>query len=88
MPYRLVNNKYHNGLFFSSSTDVANMWADGWVKSGELYSVFLKIENLHRAIPNHIGAWYFNGNYPTHGGNKVVNRSFINYMEGKSVRAY
>lgn len=50
--------------------------------------IFQKIENLHRACPNHTGSWYFNGNYPTHGGNKVVNRSFINYMEGKSVRAY
>ena len=56
--------------------------------NAEVEVIFQKIENLHRACPNHIGSWYFNGNYPTHGGNKVVNRSFINYMEGKSVRAY
>ena len=56
--------------------------------NAEVEVIFQKIENLHRACPNHIGSWYFNGNYPTHGGNKVVNRSFINYMEGKTVRAY
>ena len=56
--------------------------------NAEVEVIFQKIENLHRACPNHTGSWYFNGNYPTHGGNRVVNRSFINYMEGKSVRAY
>ncbi len=50
--------------------------------------VFNTIENLHEACPNHKGDWYFTGNYPTPGGNKVVNRSFINYIEGKNVRAY
>ncbi|MGB4206026.1 MAG: amidophosphoribosyltransferase [Bacteroidales bacterium] len=50
--------------------------------------VFNTIENLHEACPNHKGDWYFTGNYPTPGGNKVVNRSFINYIEGRNVRAY
>ncbi|MHC1776779.1 MAG: amidophosphoribosyltransferase [Lentimicrobium sp.] len=50
--------------------------------------VFQTIEDLHEAIPNHIGDWYFTGNYPTPGGNKVVNRSFINYIEGRNERAY
>ncbi|KAF0199295.1 MAG: amidophosphoribosyltransferase [Bacteroidetes bacterium] len=50
--------------------------------------VFQTIEDLHEAIPNHLGDWYFTGNYPTPGGNKVVNRSFINYIEGRNERAY
>lgn len=54
----------------------------------EVQLVFQTIEDLHQAIPNHTGDWYFTGNYPTPGGNKVVNRSFINYIEGRNERAY
>jgi len=50
--------------------------------------IYQSVEGLHEAIPDHKGDWYFTGNYPTPGGNKVVNRSFINFMEGKNVRAY
>ena len=50
--------------------------------------IFQSIEDLHKACPNNLGDWYFTGNYPTPGGNKVVNKAFINYMEGKNVRAY
>ena len=50
--------------------------------------VYQSIENLHAACPNHKGDWYFTGNYPTPGGNKVVNRAFINFIEGKNERAY
>jgi amidophosphoribosyltransferase len=50
--------------------------------------VYQSIENLHKAIPLHTGDWYFTGNYPTPGGNRVVNRSFINFIEGRNVRAY
>ncbi|MFH1001294.1 MAG: amidophosphoribosyltransferase [Bacteroidota bacterium] len=50
--------------------------------------IFQSIEDLHIALPNHKGDWYFTGDYPTPGGNKVVNTSFINYIEGKSGRAY
>ncbi len=50
--------------------------------------VFQTIENLHHACPGHLGDWYFTGDYPTHGGNKVVNRAFINYIEGRNIRAY
>ena len=50
--------------------------------------IYQTIEDLHTACPNHTGDWYFTGNYPTPGGNKVVNKSFINYIEGKNVRAY
>ena len=54
----------------------------------EVKLVFQSIEGLHAACPNHTGDWYFTGNYPTPGGNRVVNRAFINYREGKNVRAY
>ena len=54
----------------------------------ELDIIFQKVENLHRACKKHKGDWYFTGDYPTLGGNKVVNQAFINYVEGKSKRAY
>jgi len=54
----------------------------------EIRIVYQTIENLHRAIPNHLGDWYFTGNYPTPGGNRVANRSFKNFIEGRNVRAY
>jgi len=50
--------------------------------------LFQTIEGLHNACPNNQGDWYFSGNYPTPGGNKVVNKAFINYMEGRTERAY
>jgi amidophosphoribosyltransferase len=54
----------------------------------ELEIIFNSIENLHRACPDNLGDWYFTGDYPTPGGNKVVNSSFINYIEGVNTRAY
>lgn len=54
----------------------------------EVEIIFQTIEGLHEACPGHLGDWYFTGNYPTPGGNKVANRSFVNYMEGRNVRAY
>jgi amidophosphoribosyltransferase len=54
----------------------------------ELEVLFQTVDNLHKAIPGHSGDWYFTGNYPTPGGMRVVNRSFVNYLEGKLVRAY
>lgn len=50
--------------------------------------IFQTIEDLHKACPGNLGDWYFTGNYPTSGGNKVVNKAFMNYMEGKNVRGY
>jgi amidophosphoribosyltransferase len=50
--------------------------------------IYQSIENLHTACPRHLGDWYFTGNYPTPGGFKVVNKAFINYMEGNAGRAY
>lgn len=54
----------------------------------EIAVVYQSVEDLHQAIPNHMGDWYFTGNYPTPGGNKVVNKSFINFIEGRNERAY
>lgn len=54
----------------------------------EVSIVYQSIENLHLACPDNKGDWYFTGNYPTPGGNKVVNTSFINYIEGNKARAY
>ena len=50
--------------------------------------IFQSIEDLHKSCPNNLGDWYFTGNYPTAGGNRVVNKAFMNYMEGKNVRGY
>ena len=50
--------------------------------------IFQTIEDLHKACPGNLGDWYFTGNYPTPGGNKVVNKAFMNYMEGENVRGY
>lgn len=54
----------------------------------EVEIIYQSIEGLHNACPNDKGDWYFTGDYPTPGGNKVVNKAFINYIEGKNERAY
>jgi len=56
--------------------------------NAEVDVVFQSIYNLHKACPNNLGDWYFSGEYPTKGGNKVVNQAFINYFEGSNERAY
>jgi len=69
------------------SEKIARMLKTPDIKA-EVSIVYQTIENLHVACPNHLGDWYFTGNYPTPGGNRVVNRSFINFIEGRNVRAY
>ena len=54
----------------------------------EVKVLYQTLDNLHKAIPAHLGDWYFSGNYPTPGGNKVVNKAFMNWVEGKNQRAY
>jgi len=56
--------------------------------NADIRVIFQSIENLHIACPKNAGDWYFTGNYPTIGGTKVVNRAFINFYEGKNIRAY
>lgn len=69
------------------SAEIANI-----VKPNHIFSdvevIYQTIENLHEACPKNLGDWYFTGNYPTPGGNRVALNAFINYMEGKNVRAY
>jgi len=56
--------------------------------NAEVEVVYQTVDNLHKAIPDHIGDWYFTGDFPTPGGNRVVNKAFVNFMEGKTIRAY
>lgn len=69
------------------SAKIAQLITSPTVKA-KVTVVYQTIENLHKASPEHTGDWYFTGNYPTPGGNKVVNKSFINYIEGRDERAY
>ncbi len=69
------------------SRKIAAMLKSEEIKA-EVEIVFQSIEGLHTACPGHTGDWYFTGNYPTPGGNKVANQSFINFIEGRKARAY
>ena len=69
------------------STKIVELLKPEGIKS-EVEIIFQGIDELHQACPNHKGDWYFTGNYPTIGGNKVVNKAFMNYIEGKNKRAY
>jgi amidophosphoribosyltransferase len=69
------------------SEKIANMLTTSSVKA-QIEIIYQTVEDLHAACPDHTGDWYFTGDYPTPGGNKVANRAFINYIEGKDVRPY
>ena len=69
------------------SVKIAQMLKGDSIKA-EVEIIFQTIEGLHQACPKNLGDWYFSGDYPTPGGNRVVNRAFMNFYEGKSVRAY
>lgn len=69
------------------SNKIAEMLTSDTVKA-EVKIIFQTVENLHVACPKNLGDWYFTGNYPTPGGNRVVNRAFINFYEGNDARAY
>ena len=69
------------------STKISEMLKPKGIKA-EVQIIYQTIEGLHKAIPNHKGDWYFTGDYPTPGGMKVVNKSFIYYFEGRDERAY
>ena len=91
LPKGLVKN-YVKEIFdpFSAeeiSAKIAQLLTPPDMKS-EVEIIYQSIGGLHDACPNDTGDWYFTGNYPTQGGNKVVNKAFINYIEGKNERAY
>ena len=69
------------------SDKIAELLTDETIKS-EVKIIYQSIDNLHKAIPNHKGDWYFTGDYPTIGGAKFVNKAFVNYYEGNNKRAY
>ena len=69
------------------SAQIAKMMKSPEIKA-EVEIVYQTVDNLHVACPDNLGDWYFTGDYPTPGGNKVVNTSFINFIEGRNVRAY
>ena len=69
------------------SDQIAKILKEVDIKS-KVQVIFQPVENLHIACPRNLGDWYFTGNYPTPGGNKVVNQAFVNYYEGTDKRAY
>jgi amidophosphoribosyltransferase len=69
------------------SAQIAKMLTPAEMQA-EVEIIYQTVDNLHIACPDHTGDWYFTGNYPTPGGNKVVNRAFINWMEKRNERAY
>jgi amidophosphoribosyltransferase len=83
----LVRDIYKSFCTDEISAKISSMLKTEDIKT-EVEIVFQSIEGLHEACPEHSGDWYFTGNYPTPGGNKVANQSFINYIEGRNERAY
>ena len=69
------------------SSKISSMLKEKDINS-DVEVIYQSIKNLHIACPDDLGDWYFSGNYPTPGGNKVVNQAFINYYEGSNKRAY
>ncbi|MEM9679746.1 MAG: amidophosphoribosyltransferase [Bacteroidota bacterium] len=69
------------------SKKISELLSDNDVDA-EVDIIFQSVDNLHKACPRNLGDWYFTGNYPTVGGNRVVNRAFINFYEGNKERAY
>ena len=69
------------------SDKISELLCDTDVKA-DVKVIYQTVDNLHKACPKNLGDWYFTGNYPTNGGNRVVNRAFINFYEGNEGRAY
>ena len=69
------------------SDKIAEMLSSEGIKA-DVKIIFQTVDNLHKACPKNLGDWYFTGDYPTPGGNRVVNRAFINFYEGNDARAY
>ncbi|UII26499.1 amidophosphoribosyltransferase [Fulvivirga maritima] len=82
-----VNKLYDEFSYEQISSKIADI-----VKPPEMLAdlevIYQTVDNLHKACPNHAGDWYFTGNFPTAGGTRVANQSYVNFMEGKLVRAY
>ena len=86
-PKNHVKELYDLFSYEDLSDSIAQIVKPKSLKS-EFKVIYQTIENLNKACPNHLGDWYFTGNYPTSGGNKVANRSFMHYVNGINGRAY
>lgn len=82
-----VNELYNQFAYEELSAKVADIVKPD-IMQADLDVIYQTVDNLHEACPNHKGDWYFTGNFPTPGGIRVANQSFVNYMEGNLVRAY
>jgi amidophosphoribosyltransferase len=87
VPTNHVKRLYDQFTYEEISEKITDIVRPAGMKA-DIQVIFQTIESLHKAIPGHSGDWYFTGNYPTPGGMRVVNRSYLNYMDGKLVRAY
>ncbi|MBV7528607.1 amidophosphoribosyltransferase [Chitinophaga sp. sic0106] len=83
----VVKNVYKLFTPEEISAKIAQILNPGGINA-EIEVIYQSIESLHEACPNNLGDWYFTGNYPTPGGNRVVNKAFMNFMEGKNERGY
>ncbi len=86
-PENYVKRLYEQFGYEEVSDKIADIVRPADMKA-ELQVVFQTVESLHKAIPHHNGDWYFTGNFPTLGGMRVSNRAYVNYMQGRLVRAY
>src|SRR6478609_5082999 len=86
-PVNYVKKLYEQFTYEEISEKITDIVRPAGMKA-ELEVVFQTVDNLHKAIPYHRGDWYFTGNFPTKGGMRVANRAYVNYMEGRLVRAY
>jgi amidophosphoribosyltransferase len=82
-----VSQIYSDYSDYDISNQIAKILKEGDIKA-DIQVIFQPVKNLHIACPKNLGDWYFTGNYPTPGGNKVVNQAFVNYYEGSDKRAY
>ena len=91
LPSSKMKNKvkkiYINYTDEDISNQISKILKEKEIKT-DVQVIFQTVESLHSACPKNLGDWYFTGNYPTPGGNKVVNQSFVNYYEGTKKRAY
>jgi len=87
VPQNYVQRLYSQFTYQEISEKITDIVRPAGMKA-ELEVVFQTVDNLHKAIPHHSGDWYFTGNYPTPGGTRVANRAYVNFMQGKLVRAY
>ncbi|MEP0987370.1 amidophosphoribosyltransferase [Ekhidna sp.] len=86
-PANHVNELYNQFTYDEVSEKITEIVKPKEMRA-EVEVVYQTVDNLHKACPNHLGDWYFTGDYPTSGGNKVVNKAFVNFMKGIEVRAY